>query len=237
VTKDPAVLFYTSDFLTGTQFFSNEQCGQYIRLLCQQHQLGHIPNEHMLDICKTYDNPVWKKFKKDTNGGWFNERMEEEKERRIKYCESRRSNKMQDFSNKHMSEHMSTHMSQHMETETETENINDNIIKERKPKFDFDLIWKQYPKRVKRKMAEKHFNSSVKTKEDFDDLQKALANYLSSKRVMNGFVQDGATWFNNWRDWIDYKETACPKCKDKGFFTSSTGYKITCECPAGKNLK
>jgi hypothetical protein len=100
--------------------------------------------------------------------------------------------------------------------------------------FDFESIWLKYPRRVGRKMAEKHFEASVKTKKDFEDLSKALANYLSSKRVAEGFVQNGATWFNNWRDWIDYKEEMCKKCKDKGSFQSATGYTILCECPAGK---
>ena len=40
--KDPAFLFYPSDFLTGTMFLNNDQVGIYIRLLCSQHQHGGI---------------------------------------------------------------------------------------------------------------------------------------------------------------------------------------------------
>lgn len=228
MAKDPAVLFYTSDFLSGTQFFSDEEKGKYITLLCQQHQLGHIPTEHMLNICKTYDNPVWKKFTKDSNGGWFNERMEVEKEKRLKYCESRRSNKMMEYLHKDKTKHMSKHMSGHMENENENEN---------KDAFDFNIIWNKYPKMVGKKMAEKHFAASVKTPKDFEDITKALANYLSSKRVAGGFVQNGATWFNNWRDWVDYKEEFCKKCNEKGTYLSATGYTIQCVCPAGRFKK
>ena len=32
MSKDPAVLFYTSDFLTGTMTMNDSQVGQYIRL-------------------------------------------------------------------------------------------------------------------------------------------------------------------------------------------------------------
>lgn len=99
----------------------------------------------------------------------------------------------------------------------------------------FDLIWNKYPKRVGKKMAIKHFEASVKTKKDLDDINKALANYLSSKRVLSGYIQNGSTWFNNWRDWIDYTEESCKKCNDKGYFTSATGYKIICACPAGRS--
>jgi uncharacterized protein YdaU (DUF1376 family) len=42
--KDPAFLFYTKDFQSGTQDMSCEEVGAYIRLLMFQHQHGYIPN-------------------------------------------------------------------------------------------------------------------------------------------------------------------------------------------------
>jgi hypothetical protein len=56
MSKDPAILFYTSDFLTGTFTMTDEQVGKYIRLLCLQHQKGSLTEKDMLKICKTYDN-------------------------------------------------------------------------------------------------------------------------------------------------------------------------------------
>jgi uncharacterized protein YdaU (DUF1376 family) len=41
--KDPAFLFYTKDFQSGTQDMSCEEIGAYLRLLMFQHQHGHIP--------------------------------------------------------------------------------------------------------------------------------------------------------------------------------------------------
>ena len=38
MAKDPAVLFYTQDFLVATITMTNEQKGKYITLLCLQHQ-------------------------------------------------------------------------------------------------------------------------------------------------------------------------------------------------------
>lgn len=90
--KDPAVLFYTKDFLTGTSFFSDAERGQYIRLLCEQHQNGHIPENHMLTICFSLGSPVAKKFIKDSDGNYYNERMEIEILKRQKFCESRSLN-------------------------------------------------------------------------------------------------------------------------------------------------
>jgi uncharacterized protein YdaU (DUF1376 family) len=90
--KDPAILFYTSDFLTGTSYFTDAERGQYIRLLCEQHQNGHIPENHMLSVCLSLGSPVVKKFIKDNDGKYYNERMEKEILKRIQFTESRRLN-------------------------------------------------------------------------------------------------------------------------------------------------
>lgn len=71
--------------------------------------------------------------------------------------------------------------------------------------FDFEVIYDQFPSKVGKKQAEKHFSASVKTSEDYDAIQVALKNYLNSDRVRRGFVQNASTWFNNWRDWVDQK--------------------------------
>jgi len=42
MAKDPAFLFYSSDFLSGTFTLSNEHKGMYITLLCLQHQKGRL---------------------------------------------------------------------------------------------------------------------------------------------------------------------------------------------------
>jgi len=55
MAKDPAVLFYTSDFLSGTFTMTDEQVGKYMRLLCIQHQKGMLTEQDMLSICKAYD--------------------------------------------------------------------------------------------------------------------------------------------------------------------------------------
>ena len=91
--KDPAFLFYSSDFLTGTILMSDEQVGKYIRLLCLQHQKGHLCEKDMLKICVSYDQDIFSKFRKDDDGLYFNERLEAEINRRTAYSESRRNNR------------------------------------------------------------------------------------------------------------------------------------------------
>lgn len=91
--KDPAFLFYSADFQIGTEDMTNEQVGCYIRLMCRQHLKGHISEEHMLKICKTYDTAVMDKFKVDENGLYYNERLESEIIKRKRYSESRANNR------------------------------------------------------------------------------------------------------------------------------------------------
>lgn len=88
--KDPAFLFYSNDFLSGTILMTDEEVGQYIKLLCLQHQKGHLKEKDMLNICKTHNEEIFSKFKKDEEGNYYNERLEIEANKRKKFVESRR---------------------------------------------------------------------------------------------------------------------------------------------------
>jgi uncharacterized protein YdaU (DUF1376 family) len=126
MSKDPAVLFYTSDFLSGTFTMTDEQVGKYIRLLCLQHQKGKLTEKDMLSICKAYDNEIWEKFDQ-VDGFFLNDRMYNESIRRSKFTESRRNN-AKSVKNDSTSEALAKHMPMHMETETETISINKDIF-------------------------------------------------------------------------------------------------------------
>lgn len=90
MSKDPAVLFYTSDFLSGTFTMSNDHIGMYIKLLCLQHQKGRLSELDMKYVCNGYVKDVWDKFHKNGDGLYYNERMEQESIKRQAFCESRR---------------------------------------------------------------------------------------------------------------------------------------------------
>jgi|GEM_PF-1556205 len=144
MAKDPAVLLYTSDFLSGTFSMSNEEVGMYIRLLCLQHQKGKLTEKDMQSICKTYIHDVYEKFElKD--GYYVNKRMYEEAEKRSKYTESRRNN----AKTKHMQQHMDKHM------ENENENINENRIVLIYPNEEFEKLWKGWIEYKKAEHKEK----------------------------------------------------------------------------------
>lgn len=121
--KNPAILFYTGDFITGTLFLTNEEVGAYIRALCMQHQKGHLEENDLMQICKKKSifDTILLYFKKDKKGLYYNKRMDLEKEKRQKYSESRAKNRSK--SKKDMKIISNTY-EEHMENENENENEN-----------------------------------------------------------------------------------------------------------------
>lgn len=70
----------------------------------------------------------------------------------------------------------------------------------------FGQIWKKYPNKDGMKAALRAFKASVKSEQDWEAIQVALENYLKTDRVQKGFIKNGSTWFNNWRDWAVSEE-------------------------------
>ena len=119
MSKDPAFLFYSNDFLSGTFLMSNEQVGKYIRLLCLQHQKGNLSKKDMLNICKTYDEDIFNKFTINKDGNYFNTRLNDEFEKRRAYSESRSLNR-KGKKKKKISKSYVKHM--------EDEDVNEDVI-------------------------------------------------------------------------------------------------------------
>jgi len=122
MAKDPAVLFYTQDFLVGTMTMSYEQKGKYITLLCLQHQKGKLTLKDLQSILNEEDVDVAEKFIKESDGFYYNQKLKFESERRKNYSESRRKNLM----NKHKNSHMVNDINSHLETGTGTETVTGN---------------------------------------------------------------------------------------------------------------
>jgi hypothetical protein len=162
MSKDPAVLFYTSDFLSGTFTMTNEQVGMYIRLLCLQHQKGKLTEKDMLSICKAYDADIWCKFKIE-DGLFYNERMYSETIRRQKFTESRRNN-----AKSPKNDSTSKAYAQHMETETENETITKNRTKTKTEILDakFEDWWLWYDYKISKDKAKKSWNKLNESEKD-----------------------------------------------------------------------
>jgi len=200
--KDPAFLFYSSDFLTGTYFLNDTQVGKFIRLLCFHHQKGRLTKDHMLKICLTYDKDIFDLFTKDENGLYFNERLESEVDRRKKYSESRRSNRKKKTKNEVPVLNISKTYDQHMETETETETITINKTEVEVVEIwpSFEDFWDLYNKKTGNKsLMEVKFNKlsqSVK-----EEIMNYLPGYIESTPDKT-YRKNPQTFLNNkaWED-------------------------------------
>jgi hypothetical protein len=80
MSKDPAVLFYTSDFLTGTFTMNYEQRGKYITLLCLQHQQGFLTEDDLKNVLEDTDIKIFSKFEKLSDGLFYNIKLKNESE-------------------------------------------------------------------------------------------------------------------------------------------------------------
>ena len=92
MAKDPAVLLYTSDFISGTITMTHEQRGKYILLLCIQHQKGKLTEKDLKAILNEEDIEVADKFEKANDAFYYNKRMLEESIKRKNFTESRKAN-------------------------------------------------------------------------------------------------------------------------------------------------
>ena len=192
MAKDPAVLFYTSDFLSGTFTMTNEQVGKYIKLLCLQHQKGPLTERDMLSVCQSYDEDIYAKFEYLDNH-YVNIRMQTESIRRKSYSESRKNNRL-----KPKEENISISYDNHMETETETITINKTITKD--VNIDFDFFWDFYDKKVGEK-------GKIKKKWDklSDEERQKAFNFIESYKIAQPdkyYRKNPETFINN-KSWND----------------------------------
>ena len=177
MAKDPAVLLYTSDFLSGTYTMSDEQVGKFIRLLCYQHQKGKLTEKDMQSICKGYDEDVYSKFDL-VDGYYINKRMYEEAEKRSKYTESRRNNAS--------AKHMQKHMGNHMENENINENKNRNVLVY--PSSEFQNLWEEWIDYKKEEHRDKYKSTKTEQKA-IDNLVKLSAgDYKIAEEIVNNSI-------------------------------------------------
>jgi len=62
-----------------------------------------------------------------------------------------------------------------------------------------------------------HFIKTVNTTEDLANIHIALDKYLDSKKVKNGYIKNGSTWFNQWADFINYTDPKTEKDKEDDY--------------------
>lgn len=195
--KDPAVLFYTADFIAGTITMTDEQRGQYIMLLCLQHQRGFLTEKDMIKICGSYDEDIWRKFTKDGDK-YYNVRMKTEAEKRKKYAESRSENRKGKVKDKKDMNNISKSYDSHMVNE----NINENIII---IKDKFESFRKKYPGiKLGAETELKNFQKHNDWRDVINNLQSIIddqISYRKAKKQRGEFVPE----WKNLKTWINQR--------------------------------
>jgi hypothetical protein len=145
MAKDPAFLFYSSDFLNGVADLTMDERGQFITLLCLQHQKGTLTDKTIRLSLGSVSVDVLSKFIKDKDGNFFNERLQEEIEKRIQFTESRRNNGSKGGRPKNNTKPLG--LAKHNLMEDVNENENENIIIN-KSKCTFEQVYEYMSIRI-----------------------------------------------------------------------------------------
>ncbi len=224
MAKDPAMLFYTSDFLTGVTLLSMKERGQYITLLCLQQQMGHMSLGQMQTAVGRLSPALLAKYAQDEDGLYYNRRAEEEIRKRQAHCEKQRATAMKRWDPEAMPEesHGICHGISHgiataMPLENESEKNKPEIREEVRPEAEsedttpkttdrdkaFDAFWTAYPRKIGKQAARKAFNKVPNSV-----WPKLVPAVEAQKKSRQWTVEDGryipnpATWLNQGR-WED----------------------------------
>ena len=127
MSKDPAFLFYSNDWVAGTVDMSFEEKGAYIELLALQHlKKGSFTEAQARKRLGEAYERVWPelsdKFETEEIEGathYYNERLREEVDKRANYTKSRRANLKTKKTENHMDEQSDSHMQSHMDDHKE----------------------------------------------------------------------------------------------------------------------
>lgn len=169
--KDPAYLFYPADFIIGCSDLTMEERGQYITLLCMQHQKGHLSRKTIgLSLGFDWDMAsvdLRKKFTEDENGLFYNERLEEEITKRSEFIDKQRNNGRKGGRPKNPNKTQTQTQIKPKNNPTENENVNENINKKivggvgEEPDI-FENVWAMYGRKGNKKTSLLRWNNLTK---------------------------------------------------------------------------
>jgi uncharacterized protein YdaU (DUF1376 family) len=217
--KDPAFLFYYRDFKSSTENMTNEQRGAYIQLMCIQAENNVVTDQDMLKICsnicfKTMSvklneelySVVKSKFKElpDAPGHFINNRLAEEIEKRIKYSESRRTNRQKNISKSYDKTYVQSY-EKHMVNVNENVNRDENIKGGVGEKIEIPQIFTA----AELLDTDQMFLEQIAMKQhiDMEKMMHMLTQYDLAKKEQNeNFLQDDLPrlragfekWVNSW---------------------------------------
>lgn len=223
MTKSPAFLFYPGDWLGGTLGMTLEEKGAYMELLILQFNRGHMTS-HMIGqvIGQNWVN-IKCKFSIDSDGLFYNKRLDIEKEKRKMYVESRNNNRSGENQHTkkikkqaHKTKDIKGHMTSHMENENENENINEYGIENKgglgeKTKIDISKISEAWAKWIKFKKDQFRF---VYKSEESEELAKAELLKLSKNNSELALKIVERSMKNNWKGLFELPDESKPEFKN-----------------------
>lgn len=197
MSKDPAFLFYPGDWLGGTMTFNRSHKGAYMDVLMAQFNCGHLTIEDIKTVLTHDFELMWesklkRKFIQDSEGRYFNEKLEKELVARKNFTESRRKNLIKkERTDKKHPPHMEPHIDDHMEDGDR----NEDVIS-----IEFDVFWNSYDKKVgkKEKLENKWVGLSAKDRE-------LIMNYIPKYKQSQPdkkYRKNPETFLNN-KSWLD----------------------------------
>ena len=213
--KDPAFMLYSQDFLVGVSDLTMEERGQYITMLCLQHQKGHLTKKNIQISVGNVSEDVMEKFSVDEDGMYYNETLEAIIIKRELYSQSRSENgkkggRPKKEAQENQEKTICLPYAKAHENHTENENViviknvfehwnYNNIIKHRELTEE---ISKSIEKALKTYTEEEikcyidRYAEVLKDEEYFFSYKWTLAQFLSRKEGISSFTDDGDKWVN-----------------------------------------
>jgi uncharacterized protein YdaU (DUF1376 family) len=213
--KDPAFMLYSQDFLVGVSDLTMEERGQYITMLCLQHQKGHLTKKNIQISVGNVSEDVMSKFVQDENEMYYNATLENLMQKREAYSQSRSENgkkggRPRKEPHKNQEKTICLPYAEAYENHTENENVNvnviifeywnnKNIIKHRELTED---ISKAIEKALKSYSEEDiktyidRYATVIGDKDYFFNYKWSLKDFLSRKDGISAFTDEGSKWVN-----------------------------------------
>lgn len=193
MAKDPAFLFYSQDFIVGTNTMNFEDRGKYITILAQMHQQGRLDEETISFLVGSVSVKLKSKFQIDKNGLWYNERLEEEMGKRAAFVDSRRENGKKGGRPKKPNGKPNGKPSNNLH-----EDENENEIKD--INVPFDDFWNLYDKKKgEKEKLKRKWNKLSDT--DRSDIMQYIPKY-KREQPNKEFRKNPETFLNN-KSWHD----------------------------------
>lgn len=193
MAKDPSFLFYSSDFLIGTSLMSNEEVGQYIRILSWLHQHGPLEKSSIENLVGKISNKVLSKLCENEEGLLTNKKLFEVIEKRKKFIKHQQENGKKGGRPKTQTETQIKPNYKPKEKPLENEIVNEN------EKENINILWSENKKQFFNAFEFKEKICRDKNKMMID-VEKAMNEYISDQELKEDLkpLKELKSHFINW---------------------------------------